>query len=364
MKAAVCRAFGSPLVIEEIEAAPPAAGEVSVRLSAVAICHSDIHFAEGAWGGTLPAVYGHEAAGIVSAVGDGVEHVGAGDYVVVSLIRSCGVCASCAAGQPVFCQSTVRPDPDTVLRTEDGSPIHQGLGTAAFAELVVVHASQVVAIPQGVPAESAALLGCAVLTGVGAVLSTASVEPGSSVVVIGTGGVGLNAVQGAVIAGADAVVAIDVSTGKLEAARLFGATDTIDASVQDPVEVVASLTNGRRADYVFVTVGAASAIDQALSLVRRGGTVVIVGMPASGVRTTIDPGMLAEDGVRIVGSKMGSANVAVDVPRLVELYRAGRLKLDELVSGRYVLDDINEAIASVKGGEALRNVIVFEGGRP
>ena len=359
MRAAVCRSFGAPLVIEEIELAAPGADEIEVRVVACALCHSDIHFAEGAWGGALPAVYGHEAAGVVESVGSGVEHVGPGDRVVVSLVRSCGACASCLRGEEVFCEATLAPMADAVLRASDGSAINQGLGTAAFAEHVVVHCSQVVAVPGELSFVTASLLGCGVLTGVGAVLNTASVEPGSSVVVIGTGGVGLNTVQGAVLAGANPIVAVDLSEDKLAAARSFGATHTVNGASEDLLGAVTAAAGGRRPDYVFVTVGAASAIDQALTLARRGGTVVLVGMPASGVTIALDPCTVAADGLHIVGSKMGSSQNARDIPRLAGLYQEGRLKLDELVSGCYPLGEINEAIASVKRGEALRNVIVF-----
>ena len=296
-------------------------------------------------------------------MGDAVDGVGPGDRVVVTLVRSCGTCPSCSRGERVFCEATFRLDTATALRAVDGAPIHQGLGTAAFAERVVVHASQVVAIPPHVPFASAALLGCAVLTGVGAVLNTARVEPGSNVVVIGTGGVGLNAVQGAAIARSRSIVAVDLSDVKLEAALRFGATHAVNPASQDVLGAVTTITGGRRADYAFVTVGAAGPIDQALALVRRGGMVVIVGMPPSSVTTTLDPGVIAEDGIRIVGSKMGTANVGVDVPHLIDLYGQGRLKLDELVSGRFALEEINEAIDSAKRGDALRNVIVFDGPR-
>ena len=359
MRAAVCHEFGKPLVVEELELDPPQAGEVQVRLAACAVCHSDISYLEGAWGGRLPAVYGHEAAGVVEQVGPGVAEVETGDRVVVTLIRSCGRCYYCVQGEPVLCETTFRLDEESPLRSRDGRAITQGLRTAAFAECVTVHASQVAPIPADVPLDSASLLGCGVLTGFGAVVNTAQVRAGESVVVVGTGGVGLNSVQGATLSGARPIVAIDLSDLKLEAAKMFGATHTINAHDEDAWQGVRALTDGRGADYVFVAAGAKAAVEQSFGLVRRGGTVVIVGMPASGVTAELDPGELANDGGRIVGSKMGSAHLPADIPRLVELYRRGRLKLDELISGRYPLEEINEAVAGVNRSEALRNVIVF-----
>ena len=359
MKAAVCREFGAPLALEEVELAAPGVGEVVVDLRACAICHSDISLAEGAWGGALPAVYGHEASGVVSTVGPGVAGLAEGDRVVVTLIRSCGVCFFCSRGQQVLCEAEFRLDREPALHAADGTPVQQGLRTAAFAEQVLVHSSQVAAIPGDVPFHAAALLGCAVITGVGAVFNTAEVRPGSSAVVIGAGGVGLNALQGAALAGAHPVIAVDTSDGKLEAARGFGATHTVNPAGEDAVAAVAALTGGRRADYVFVAVGVAQAVEQGLELTRRGGTLVVVGMPPEGERAAFEPTWLAHDGKRILGTKMGAARVAADVPGLVELYRAGRLRLDELVSGSYPLEAINDAIGEVVRGEALRNVIVF-----
>lgn len=234
-----------------------------------------------------------------------------------------------------------------------------GLRTGAFAEYALVHASQAVTIDPTVPMESASLLACGVMTGFGAVVNTANISAGCSVVVIGTGGVGLNSVQGAAISGAATIIAIDVSDKKLKVARAFGATHTINATEDSIADKVRALTGGRGADYVFVTVGAKTAIDSAYALMGPTGAVVLVGMPANGVMSEIEPGDIANNGQRILGSKMGSARVQVDIPYLVTLYQQGRLKLDELISGRYPLSDINEAIASVKRGEALRNVIVF-----
>lgn len=359
MRAAVCREFGQPLSIEDIVLADPGPGEIKVAVAACAICHSDIHYADGAWGGTLPAVYGHEAAGRVQAVGPGVAGLAPGDAVVVTLIRACGTCRYCAADEPVLCEATFPLDRHGPLSAADGSPIHHGLRTGAFAEHIVVEASQAVAIPAGVPLDSASLLACGVITGYGAVVNTARVRPGTSVVVIGAGGVGLNSLQGAALSGAAPVIAIDLSDAKLEAARRFGATHTVNSATEDAADAVRALTGGHGADTVIVTVGAKPAFELAFALLCKGGTAVLVGMPANGVTAAIDPSLVASANHRILGCKMGSARIRTDIPYLIDLYRQGRLKLDELISGRFALEDINTAIAQVKRGEALRNVIVF-----
>lgn len=360
MKAAICYEFGQPLVIEDVLLDPPQTNEVRVKLAACAICHSDILYMDGGWGGDLPAVYGHEAAGVVSEVGLNVTLTKVGDPVVVTLIRSCGRCFYCDKGEPQLCEASFRLDAQTPLHTHSGQPLVHAMRTAAFAEEVVVHESQVVPIPNEMPMESAALIACGVITGYGAVVNTANIPTGSSVVVIGTGGVGLNSVQGAALSGATPLIAIDLLDNKLDSAETFGATHTINPTKENAIERVKALTEGRGADYVFVTVGSEKAIAQGLEMIRRAGTLVLVGMPASGVKMTIEAANFAADGQRVIGSKMGSANLRVDVPKLLQLYQNGRLKLDELVTKCYPLEQINEAVAAVKRGEALRNVIVFK----
>lgn len=340
--------------------APPGPGEVAVDLAACAICHSDIMYIDGGWGGSLPAVYGHEASGIVSATGEGVKSVKVGDHVVVTLIRSCGQCHYCSQGHQVACETTFQLDEKSPLTEAGGTPLTHGLRTGAFAEKVTVHASQVVAIDKSVPLDAASLLACGVLTGFGAVANTANIETGATIAVIGTGGVGLNSVQAGALCGASQIIAIDVSDKKLDAARQFGATHTIDARGGAVADKVRTATSGRGVDYAFVTVGAKPAINDAPHLISATGCVVIVGMPATGVMAEYDPGSLAAMSQKIIGSKMGSGRVRVDIPYLVELYKQGRLKLDELITGRYRLDDINDAIASTRSGDALRNVIIFE----
>ena len=359
MKAAVCRQFGEPLVIEELELAAPGPGEVKVAVRACAICHSDIFFLDGAWGGTLPAVYGHEAAGVVETVGEGVSDVKPGDHVVVTLIRSCGHCHYCGRGEEVLCESEFALDRKGPLTGRGDEPVKQGLRTGAFAEAVVVERSQVAVVPKSVPFEAASLIACGGLTGFGAVANTASLTAGSSAVVIGAGGVGLNSIQAARLLGASPLIAIDVRDEKLAAARRFGASDGVNARDEDAVARVRALTHGRGADYVFVTVGSGPVVDQSFGMLSRGGRLVLVGMPPTGVTATMDPGSIANDSQLVLGSKMGSSRVSIDVPRLVELYQKGDLLLDELVSGRYPLEEINAAVESSRSGRALRNVIVF-----
>ncbi|WP_417519135.1 Zn-dependent alcohol dehydrogenase [Minwuia sp.] len=359
MKAAVCRAFGQPLSIEEVEVAPPGPGEIRVKMAACAICHSDIFFADGAWGGDLPAVYGHEAAGIVETVGDGVSGLAVGDHVVVTLIRSCGQCPSCAVGMQVTCDAQFPLDTASPIRTTAGEPLGHGLRTGAFAEYVTVDHSQAVAIPKEIPLDAASLLACGVITGFGAVANTARIEAGSTVAVIGAGGVGLNSVQGAALNGASLIVAIDIADDKLAAAKTFGATHTLNSRSDDLKTAIADLTAGKGVDYVFATVGVKQAIAQCFDIAAPGGAIVLVGMPPSGDLIDLDPGTVAALNQRILGSKMGTARIQVDIPYLITLYQQGRLKLDELITGRYPLDRINEAFDSVRRGEALRNVIVF-----
>jgi Zn-dependent alcohol dehydrogenase len=315
----------------------------------------------GAWGGELPAVYGHEAAGVVDAVGDCVQGVEEGDHVVVTLVRSCGACRQCLRGEPALCERL--PDfpltRHSPLSSSAGKTLHQGLRTAAFADRVTVHSSQVVPVPQDVPLEAASLLACGVVTGVGAVVNTARVEVGSTVVVFGCGGVGLNVVQGAALAGAEAIVAVDLVDTKLGAARSFGATHALNAGRDDVESEVRALTRGLGSDYVFDASGAIPAIEQGVSLLRRGGTLVLVGMPPSGATIQLEAEGIADNALRIVGSKVGSVRPQLDIPRLVGLYRHGRLKLDELISGRWPLDAVNEAVASAESGEALRQLITF-----
>lgn len=360
MKAAVCYAFGQPLVIEEIEIDPPQIGEVKVRMAAAAICHSDIHIIRGDWGGEVPIVVGHEGAGIVEQVGSGVSLVREGDHVVVSLLRACGRCRSCTTGAPHLCEGTFALQSQSRLRNQRGQTILQGINTAAFAEYVIVDQSQVVPVPHVIPLESAALLACGVITGLGAVVNRAQVAPGSSVAVIGVGGVGLNAIQGARLVGAHPIIAIDLVDSKLQAASDFGATHTVNAAREDVQTAAAEMTGGRLADYVFVTVGSIAAAEQAYALAGKRGTIVFVGIPDWVSTVPIPMGPTIGSEKTITGSLMGTTRLSVDVPWLVSLYEAHRLKLDELITARYPLDHINDAIRATESGSVLRNVIVFD----
>ncbi|MFA8387165.1 MAG: Zn-dependent alcohol dehydrogenase [Pelagibaca sp.] len=356
IKAAVCTEFGQPLRIEELDLRAPLAGEIEVTLEAVAICHSDIHFAEGAWGGDLPAVYGHEAAGRVSAIGPGVQGLIEGQRVVVTLIRACGTCPNCASGRPTICD-TPGTEMSPITRA-DGTSVVQAMNCGAFAERVVVDQSQIVPLPGDMPPEAVALMACGVITGVGAVVNAGRLRAGEDVVVIGAGGVGLNAIQGARIAGARRIVAVDMTEDKLETAKSFGATDGVLATGKAPWKEVYRIL-GRGADLVAVTVGAIPAYNDAPRFLGWGGRMVMIGMPHSGAMAEYEPVVLAYMAQGMVGSKMGDVVIRRDIPWLADLYRQGRLKLDELVSGRWSLDQINEAITDTRSGGAKRNVIVF-----
>ena len=358
IKAAICHEFGAPLVIGDIVLRAPQNGEVEVTLDAVAICHSDISYASGAWGGSLPAVYGHEAAGAVSAVGDQVNGVAVGDSVVVTLIRSCGTCPSCAGGKPTICETPYDGDKGPI-RTAQGGKLHQAMACGAFAEKVVVDQRQLVRISKNIPKDAASLIACGVITGVGAVVNAAGLRAGQDVVVIGAGGVGLNAIQGARIAGARRIVAVDMTEEKLEDAKAFGATHGVLATEETPWRASHKALGGKGAEAVIVTVGAIPAYEQAPKYLGRGGKVVMVGMPHSGAMTEYEPVMLAALGQGMIGSKMGDVVIQRDIPWMVDLYEQGRLQLDSLISGRWSLDQINEAIADTKAGKARRNVILF-----
>lgn len=359
MKAAVCYEFGKPLVVEEVDVRPPQKGEVKVRLAVTAICHSDIHDIRGELGATLPFIAGHESSGYIEELGEGVTAVKKGDPVVASLLISCGRCRFCVTGRTHMCEAAWARDKESPYRNKKGQSLAQMVKIGSYAEYTILDQSQVVKIPDDMPMDRAALLACGVITGFGAVVNRAKVEVLSSCVIVGTGGVGLNSVQGAAISGAYPVIAVDVSDSKLEAARKFGATHTVNSSKVDAIEAVKELTEGRGADYVFVTVGSAEAMRQGFRMSGPRGMTVIVGLPKMGDMLNFSPFEFIKDERVVTGSFMGTTRLQTDIPRLVELYRAGILKLDELITGRYPLERINEAIESVERGEALRNLIVF-----
>jgi S-(hydroxymethyl)glutathione dehydrogenase/alcohol dehydrogenase len=360
MKAAVCYEFGKPLVVEDVELAATGAGRVRVRVAATAVCHSDIHDMKGELPGPLPFVGGHETAGHVEEVGQGVTSVKPGDSVVVSLLASCGECYYCSSGTPHLCEIKFAPHDEVLLRNGEGRALDQKAGVAGFAEYVLVDESQVAKVPADMPLDRAALLACGVITGFGGVVNRAQVKPFQSVVVMGVGGVGVNAIQGAAYVGAYPVIAMDLLDEKMKKAAAFGATHMVNAGSKEAVAAVKELTGGRGADFVFVTVGSIAAIRQGLAMSASRGTTVIIGLPPASEQLCFSPLELIPTEKNLIGGFMGAADIQIDIPRLVMLYRAGRLKLDELITGRYPLDRINEAIETTEKGDVLRNVIVFE----
>jgi Zn-dependent alcohol dehydrogenase len=358
MKAAVCYEFDKPLVVEEIDLEPPKKGEVKVRLAATAICHSDIHVIKGDFPGIeLPIVAGHESAGYVVEVGEGVNSVKPGDAVCTLMLSPCGKCYYCISGKPHLCTTIYPLDTERRMHNKRGQSIGTCMKGAGNSEYAVVTESQLVPIPQDIPMDSAAPLSCGFTTGYGAVVNRAQVKPHDSVVVIGVGGVGISSVQGALISGAYPIIAVDIIDSKLEAAKSFGATHTVNSRSSDAVQAIQQLTNGRGADFAFMTVGSAEALKQSFMMIGPRGVVVVIGVVNEPVPFV--PAELTITEKVIIGTKGGSINPAVDVINMVDLYKAKRIKLDEMITGRYPLEQINEAMASVERGEALRNVIVF-----
>lgn len=364
MRAAVLYAAQQPLVIEDLTLEPPRAGEVRVRIAATGVCHSDYHVVDGSWTHVpLPVVLGHEAAGIVEEVGPGVTRVRPGDHVILSFVATCGRCRYCLSGRPHLCNgfpggSHVLTDGTSRLRKGDQSINHFGR-VSSFAEYAVVHESQAIPIPREMPLDRAALIGCAVMTGVGAVLNTAQMPPGASMAVFGVGGVGLNVILGGRLVGADPIIAVDVRDNKLEFARGAGATHLINATREDPVQAIRDLTGGQGVDYAFEAIGLPQVSRQAYEATSRGGTTVIVGMAATGAEIPI-PATIPGDEKTVKGSFYGSTRPALDFPRLVTWYLKGRLPLDLLITRRYRLEEINEAFAALARGENARGIIVFD----
>jgi Zn-dependent alcohol dehydrogenase len=360
MKAAVCYEFGKPLSVEEVDLDPPQEGEVRVKVAVTAVCHSDLHCISGEIPGPVPGVPGHETSGWVDEAGKGVTSVKPGDPVLISTTPSgCGKCYYCTTGLPHLCER--KPALPPHHKNKKGQPLAPMAGpVGGFAEYTVVHETQLAVIPDDFPMEKAALLACGVLTGYGAVMNRASLKPLDSVAVIGTGGVGLNAIQSAAIGGAYPVIAVDILDSKLEMAKTFGATHTVNsAKAEDPIKAVQELTHGRGAEHVFVTVGSAAALKQGFFMAAPRGTTILIGLVP--VRESIS--FMAFDflgGERVLtGCGGGSTRLSIDIPRMVELYREGKLKLDELITDYYPLDRINEAIESTAKGEAIRNIITI-----
>ena len=364
MKAIVFEAPGSAPILTEVELAPPRAGEVEVTIAAAGVCHSDLHVISGDWQIATPVVLGHEGSGVVSALGSGVTELEIGDHVVLSWVPACGVCRYCLAGRPAQCvlvAEVVAPlgvlHDGTSRLSKDGRPLHHYLGVSSFAERVVVPVSGAIRVRKDAPLDVLALVGCAVATGVGAVTKTANVQPGSTVAVIGCGGVGLNCVQGARLAGAARIVAVDIMPEKLELARRLGATDVIDSSRTDAVAALKTAVP-EGLDYIFDAIGKISTTEQAIAALGLGGAAVIVGLPPTGQYARFDPLALAEADQRILGSNYGSVVPQRDIPWLVDLYMLGELDLESLVSARRPLSEAPQALVDLAAGHALRQLLV------
>lgn len=360
MRAAVLYEVGKPLVVEEVELDPPQPREVLVRIAATGVCHSDLHYIKGDLVMPLPAVLGHEAAGIVEAVGRDVASVRPGDHVILLFAPACGRCRYCDSGRPHLCEmrSRVRgrmPDGTSRLHAR-GQDLSHFTCVSSWADRAVVPESGVLRIDDDLPLTVGALLGCAVTTGVGAVINTARVAPGSTVAVFGLGGVGLNVVQGARIAGAAMIIGVDMLEHRLAAATRFGATHTVDARRGDPVDAIRDLTSGG-ADYAFEAIGRALTVRQAVDCLGRGGVAVAVGLPPAREELAVSGVALVLNEKTLRGCFYGSARLRHDIPRLLALYRGGRLLLDELITATFPLERVNDAVATLDRGDGLRSVL-------
>ncbi|WP_020076156.1 Zn-dependent alcohol dehydrogenase [Cryocola sp. 340MFSha3.1] len=364
MQAVIFTEPSEPIQFTEVDLAAPGPGEVRVRIAAAGVCHSDLHVKRGEWDAPAPLVMGHEGSGVVTELGEGVTSLAVGDHVVLSWVPPCGDCRYCRSGHEARCQKVatiVAPKgvlfDGTSRLSRDGETIHHYLGVSSFAEEVVVPASGAVKVRDDAPLDVIAVVGCAVATGVGAVLNTAAVEPGSTVAVIGCGGVGLNVVQGARLAGAERIVAIDVLPDKTQMALQFGATDRVDASRADAVEQLFELIPDG-VDYAFDAIGRTSTTEQAIRMLGLGGAAVIVGLPPTGAKASFEPLVLAEADQRILGSNYGSVRPSIDIPALVDRYMDGQLLLDPLISGRRPLAEAAEAFDDLEAGSVLRTLLI------
>jgi S-(hydroxymethyl)glutathione dehydrogenase/alcohol dehydrogenase len=362
--AAILWEQGQPLSVEQADLGTPTSGEVLVELQAAGVCHSDLHPARGDWPVKTPVVLGHEGAGIVREVGPGVTSVTRDDHVVFCWAPPCGVCAPCRDGRAVLCDRLEKvtyrnrlPSGASHVRARD-QVVAPFLGTACFSDFVIVPEEGVIRVPSDVGFDALATVGCAVVTGVGAVTNAARVTPGSRVVVIGAGGVGLNVVQGAAIAGCETIVAIDVRPAPLEIATRFGATHTMPAP-EKPADAIRDLTAGRGADFVFDTVGNARTLTDALAMTRKGGTVVLTGLARGDTQAAFPMFPFVMQEKRLIGSVYGSGQPRRDIPALVSLYQQGRLKLQELVSRTYPLSGINDALDALASSDGARGVITW-----
>ncbi|MEO8603705.1 MAG: Zn-dependent alcohol dehydrogenase [bacterium] len=358
MKAAVFYASDKPVLIEQVELRDPGPGEVRVAIKAAGLCHSDLSVIDGTIPYPVPVVLGHEGAGIIDAVGVGVRSVKEGDPVIVSTLSHCGRCSKCDSGHPTECKNAPSPK-DAKPFTVGGKAAFQFANASVFSEYTVVREQGVVLLDKRVPFDRAALIGCGVMTGFGAVVNRARLEPGSTMVVFGVGGIGLNCVQGGVLSGASKIIAVDVMGQKLEWAKRFGATHVIDASKDEPVAAVKDLTGGG-ADYSFECVGNVAVIKQALEAIGPGGTMVIVGVPKVGTSYDFVVHSLYQN-KSILGCRYGAARPQRDFPMLADLYLSGRLKIDELITRHYALDDFDQALADLRAGHLARGVFSMDG---
>lgn len=364
-KAAVVYEHAKPMVIDELELEGPKQGEVLVEFKAAGLCHSDLSVINGVLSmPLLPSVPGHEGAGIVKEVGPGVTRVKPGDHVLLLWVASCGKCYYCLRAQPYLCtlRDTTRTGTmvDGTYRLKKGNQtIGKMVGVGSFSQYNVVNQESVLPIDKDIPFEIAAVTGCGVITGVGAVINTAKVKPGSSVAVVGIGGVGLNAVQGAVLANATKIIAIDILDNKLEFAKQFGATHVVNAAKEDPVEKVKELTDGIGVDYAFEVLGKTETALTTFNLIRRGGSAVMVGVPGADEMLTIPLAQLPIMEKSILGCYYGSANMQVDLKTLLDLYKNGRLKLEELITARYSIDEINKGFEDLESGKNARGVVIY-----
>ena len=364
MKAAVCREVGQ-LTIEDVDLQDPKDEEVLVRMGAAGVCHSDLHTYRGELRATPPLVLGHEGAGVVEKVGSRVTRVKPGDRVVVNWLPACETCPTCLNGRQNLCDhfpattfKALLLDGTTRLSTPDGMELKHMLTAATMAEYAVIPEAGAVPIPNDVSYEVAAVIGCAVATGVGAVINTAEAKPGLAAAVIGCGGVGLSAIQGCKLAGCEPIIAIDVMDSKLEYAKKLGATHAINSTQVDPDEALREIT-GAGPEYVFDSVGATGTIDLALKSARAGGTATIIGLHSAKMQVPITAAALVLQNKRLLGSFVGSIRPRLDLPRLIELYRAGKLQLDELITERYPLDKLPQAFDDMEAGKVARGVLTF-----
>ncbi len=359
MKAAVLNGFSGKFDIEDIEIGSPVGREVLVEVKACGLCHSDLHLAEANFGTPLPAVLGHEVAGIVKAVGPNVLDIAVGDHVVGSLIQSCGHCGHCVGGSSFQCdnpEETLRPPSDGLRLTRGGAPVTTGWGTAGFAEYALIHENQLVPVPKELPFAQASLLGCSVITGAGAAINTAGIRPGETVVVIGVGGVGLNVISGAKLAGASRIIAVDLQAEKEALALKFGATHFVNSKATDAVAAVREITGGG-VDHGFEVIGLVPTTQQAIQMARKGGSVYLIGLHRPGVETPVQGLDLVVRQVDVRGVYMGSSNIKNDVPMFADLYLQGRFNLDDLISRTINIREINEAYEDLKHGAIARSVI-------